>query len=239
MAPIVLVRHIRGTVSPCNGSTLFDLTKTRDMSHPPPADPHQIPAYWSQAGQDLSRADPILGQIIARYPGESLMGRGDALHTLANAIVGQQISTASAAAIFGRIKAAHPMDAAHLATVEAGALHACGLTRRKTAYLQGVAQVLLDGALKPTAWPEMDDAAVMAQVQALRGIGPWTAQMLLIFHLLRPDVLPTGDIGLLRALDRHYGGRERLADISDGWRPWRTVATWYLWRSLDPTSITY
>jgi DNA-3-methyladenine glycosylase II len=123
-------------------------------------------------------------------------------------------------------------------------LHAAGLTRRKASYIRDMAVAFQDGSVAPDLWHGKEDEDVIAELLVLRGIGRWTAEMFLIFHLLRPDVLPLGDIGLIRACERHYAGGEPLEAkeierLAERWQPWRSVATWYLWRSLDPTPVAY
>ena len=133
---------------------------------------------------------------------------------------------------------------AHDAARDEAELHAAGLTRRKASYIRDMAVAFLDGGIAPSMWHEKDDEGVIAELLELRGIGRWTAEMFLIFHLLRPDILPLDDIGLIRACERHYRdgeemAREEIKQLAERWQPWRSVATWYLWRSLDPTAVAY
>src|SRR5690242_10905905 len=130
----------------------------------------------------------------------------------------------------------------------AGAKHArlcaCGLSRRKAEYLAGLARGFVDGTLHPGAWERMDDEEVIAELVQVRGIGRWTAEMFLMFNLLRPDVLPLDDLGLQRAIRLHYFKGRRVSPrtmrrVAQAWAPWRSVATWYLWRSLDPIPVEY
>ncbi len=123
-------------------------------------------------------------------------------------------------------------------------LVACGLSRRKAEYIADLARHFVEGSLHDAAWAEMGDEAVVAELVQVRGIGRWTAEMFLIFNLLRPDVLPLGDLGLQRAICLHYfKGRSvsprTMRRIAALWAPWRSVATWYLWRSLDPIPVEY
>ena len=119
-------------------------------------------------------------------------------------------------------------------------LRGAGLSRQKASYLLGLAEAA--PTLVATEWDALDDAAAIAQLCELRGVGRWTAEMFLIFHLLRPDVLPLSDIGLVNAIRLHYGAaleRDAMQSLAERWRPWRSVATWYLWRSLDPEPVEY
>jgi DNA-3-methyladenine glycosylase II len=123
-------------------------------------------------------------------------------------------------------------------------LQGAGLTRRKASYIRDMAVAFLDGSVAPTMWDEKDDEGVIADLVELRGIGRWTAEMFLIFHLLRPNIVPLDDIGLIRACERHYAAgeemtREDIEQLAERWQPWRSVATWHLWRSLDPTPVAY
>lgn len=203
------------------------------------------PPYWNEAGAALAARDPVLGAIIARYPGMNLRSRGDAFQTLARAIVGQQISVKASETVWGRLVALVPaVHPAVLAAATPEALQGCGLSRRKVEYVQDLAEHFLDGRLDPARWDALGDETIIAELTAVRGIGRWTAEMFLIFNLLRPDVLPLDDIGLQKAIARHYAGgeplpRARLREIAALWAPWRSVATWYLWRSLDPEPVEY
>ena len=206
-----------------------------------PAPPH----YWAVAGRELSRADPVMARLVRRFRGHAMRSRGDAFGTLARSIVGQQISVKAADAVWQRltsaVEAVTPEDI--VATGQAG-LAGCGLSARKREYLLDLAAHFDDGRLHPRRWDDMDDEAVIADLVHVRGIGRWTAQMFLIFNLCRPDVLPLDDIGLVRAMsllcfDGHAPGRAALEARAERWRPWRSVATWYLWRSLDPVPVEY
>ena len=203
------------------------------------------PGYWQQACIELAAADPVMAALIARYPDAVLANRGDPFQTLARAIVGQQISVKAADAVWARFaKYAQHMAPEHIVTLEQTALAACGLSRRKAAYLHDLAGHFVDGRVEPTRWKKMEDEAVIAELTDVRGIGRWTAEMFLIFSLRRPDVWPMDDIGLQKAVALHYLNGERPTPITlhqhgERHAPWRTVATWYLWRSLDPAVVQY
>ena len=203
------------------------------------------PDYWTRATAHLAASDPVLARVIADYPTQRLERRGDAFETLARAIVGQQVSVKSAQAVWSRIEqAVGEIGAPTVAAAPDDALRGCGLSRQKLGYLNDLAGRFLSGARVPLRWADQDDDEVSAELMAVKGIGRWTADMFLIFNLLRPDVLPVGDIGLQRAMGRHYGDGGKLDPdaieiIAAPWRPWRSVATWYLWRSLDPIPVAY
>jgi DNA-3-methyladenine glycosylase II len=203
------------------------------------------PAYWQQACAELAAADPVMDALIARYPDAVLANRGDPFQTLARAIVGQQISVKAADSVWARFAAfAQTIRPEHVATLELDALAACGLSRRKAEYLRDLAGHFVDGRIEPARWKKMEDEAVIAELIDVRGIGRWTAEMFLIFSLRRPDVWPVDDIGLQKAVALHYLNDARpttttLRQHGERHAPWRTVATWYLWRSLDPVVVQY
>ncbi len=208
-------------------------------------DEAMLPRYWSEAVAHLSDRDPVLARIIAAYPSERLVARDDPFGTLARSIVGQQISVKAASSVWERIeRTLGAVTATRIAAADEETLRGCGLSRSKLLYLGDLADKFLSGAIEPARWAEADDEAVVAELTRVKGVGRWTAEMFLIFHLLRPDVLPLADIGLQRAVARHYADDVRpdakeITHIARSWRPWRSVATWYLWRSLDPLPVSY
>lgn len=203
------------------------------------------PAYWHTACTELATADPVMAALISRYPDAILGDRGDPFQTLARAIVGQQISVKSADSIWMRFADfVQRIQPEHIATLELDTLAACGLSRRKAEYLRDLAGHFVDGRVEPARWKGLDDEAVIAELTDVRGIGRWTSEMFLIFSLRRPDVWPLDDIGLQKAVALHYLAGERptpslLRQHGARHAPWRTVATWYLWRSLDPVVVQY
>ncbi len=203
------------------------------------------PEYWDRARRALARRDPVLAAIMRRHPRVHLLARGEPFQTLARAIVGQQISVKAAQSVWNRVLEVAPgMTPAEILALRRPRLRACGLSERKTEYIADLARQLADGALHVHRWPEMDDEAVIGELVMVRGIGRWTAEMFLMFNLLRPDVYPLGDLGLLKAVRlNYYKGRKvplsRIRTLGLAWQPWRSVATWYLWRSLDPLPVEY
>lgn len=214
------------------------------MTRPPRA-PGREPRWWPEACLCLREADPRFGPLIDTHPGLRAGARGDAFATLARSIVGQQVSVKAAQSVWERLSAAcgEPSPAA-LASLPPATLRGCGLSGRKAEYLGGLAHHFLERPANSPDWARMQDAAIVSELTGLRGIGVWTAQMFLIFHLGRPDVFPVADLGLRRAIASRYGrGREpderSLARLSSRWQPWRTAATWYLWRSLEPQPVLH
>lgn len=199
--------------------------------------------YWSDAVNDLAQADSVMATLIQRHPGK-LTSRGEPFTTLARAITGQQISVKAADAVWSRlVKQVEPTSVA-VALLSIEALRSCGYSYRKSEYLHDLARHFNDGLLSVAAWATMDDDAVIRDLIRIRGIGRWSAEMFLMFNLLRPDVLPLADIGLQTAMLRLYPqlegrGLPGLREQGEQWRPWRSVATWYLWRSLDPVDVAY
>jgi DNA-3-methyladenine glycosylase II len=211
------------------------------------------PAYWDEATAALRKRDRVLGRLIRSLPDIHLKQRSDAFTTLARAMVGQQISVKAADAIWGRfarlvspgpVKKFPRLDPSAVEAADRLALRACGLSQSKVVYLTDLAAHFTSGRLDPTRWKALDDEALIEALVDVKGIGRWTAEMFLIFHELRADVLPVDDIGLQRAIAIHFNEGERLPReamfaVADLWRPWRSVATWYLWRSLEPIPVEY
>lgn len=205
------------------------------------------PAYWPRAKRALSQVDPVLAAIIRLHPRVWLVSRGDPFVTLARAIVGQQISVKAADAVWGRVHASCiEFEPRALLRKRVTTLRACGLSERKVEYLRDLAQHFVREHIDIEMLQRSTDDEVIERLTAVRGIGRWTAEMFLIFNLLRPDVLPLDDLGLVKAFSVHYmdgepierlasrEGRARMTQLAQRWAPWRSVATWYLWRSLQP-----
>jgi DNA-3-methyladenine glycosylase II len=211
------------------------------------------PDYWDLAARTLSRRDPTLRRLVRACPGLHLQRRSDPFTTLARAIVGQQISVKAADTIWRRfvdLAGASPtlpfpcLDPGRVGKLAPVRLRGCGFSARKAEYVRDLATHFATGRLDPGTWASLDDDAMIATLTAVKGIGRWTAEMFLMFHQLRPDVLPVDDLGLQRAVALHYNDGERvdaarIREIATRWQPWRSVATWYLWRSLDPVPVEY
>ncbi|MFM2161869.1 MAG: hypothetical protein RLZZ383_1381 [Pseudomonadota bacterium] len=205
-------------------------------------------ATWDRACTELAAQCPVMARLIADGPGERLTSHGEAYVTLARSIVGQQISVKAAATIWGRFEAAvGEMTPASVLAAPEETLRGAGLSASKVRYLRALSAYADAGHLDVAALASMDDEGIVRNLVALPGIGRWTAEMFLIFHLLRADVFPLGDIGLLAAVRQHLTDlpegtklTPKQADaIGERWKPWRTVATWWLWRSLDPLPVAY
>jgi DNA-3-methyladenine glycosylase II len=204
------------------------------------------PEYWNRAKRALAKRDPVMAAIMKRHPKVFMMRRGEAFMTLARAICGQQISVKAAQSVWNRVVLCLEERITPEAVIakDRKKLRACGLSDRKTEYIADLAQHFAAGKIHEHRWPQMDDEAIIAELVDVRGIGRWTAEMFLMFNLLRPDVFPVDDLGLQKGIRLSYfKGRKvslkRIKKLGETWRPWRSVATWYLWRSLDPIPVEY
>ncbi len=232
--------HAVPAVQP-DGAAAFDLPEVAAAS---PAGAHEFdlqrPDYWDRACADLVKRDRILKKLIPRFGPVHLLSRDDPFVTLARSVVGQQISTDAAQALWRRVEEVCPkLVPQQFLKLGHEKLAACGLSKRKTEYILDLAQHFVSGALHVGKWTSMDDEAVIAELTQIRGIGRWTAEMFLIFNLARPNVLPLDDLGLIRAISVNYFSgepvtRSEAREVAANWEPWRTVATWYMWRSLEP-----
>ncbi|MFA7669807.1 MAG: DNA-3-methyladenine glycosylase 2 family protein [Burkholderiaceae bacterium] len=204
------------------------------------------PDYWDEAIAALIERDRILRKIIPQYPDGWLAPPCAPFVTLARALIGHQSSVKAADAAWQRFTAGSGRNPTPRAVLKLAAEDTtlAGLPKRKAEYIIDLATHFADKKVQPARWSTMDDEAVVAELCAIRGIGRWTAEMFLIFHLQRSDVLPLDDSRLLKAISLHYFSGEPVSrfearEVAQAWAPWRTVATWFLWRSLDPAAVQY
>ncbi len=211
------------------------------------------PEFWDDACRHLKRRDRVMKRLIPKFGEARLQSRGDAFTTLARSVIGQQISVKAAQSVWNRFAAAAGADSAKPAAallpaavqaLPVTSMREAGLSARKAEYLLDLARHFADGKVQPRRWQQMDDETIIDELVAIRGIGRWTAEMFLIFHLMRPDVLPVDDLGLQKAISLNYFSGETVTraearDVAEAWAPYRSVATWYLWRSLDPVPVDY
>lgn len=201
------------------------------------------PADYERARRLLMRRDPVLGGAIKRIGpcGMASRQRSDHLTALTGAIVSQQLSTKAAATIFQRFVALFPEDeglsADGICRQSDAALRGVGLSGQKVGYLRDLCARLGDGRLLLDQLEALPDEAVIERLTSVKGFGRWTAEMFLMFRLHRPDVLPVGDLGIVNAVQRLYRLRKkpdpkRILEMGEAWRPYRSVASWYLWQSL-------
>lgn len=211
--------------------------------------PIASPDYWDDACKHLARRDRVMKRLIPKFGDARLQSRGDAFTTLARSIVGQQISVKAAQSVWDRFVAllappAVPVLPAGVLALSAADLRTAGLSVRKAEYLHDLSRHFGEGRVHVDQWQQMDDEAIIGELVAIRGIGRWTAEMFLIFHLMRPNVLPLDDLGLLRGISVNYFSGEPVSraearEVAEAWAPFRSVATWYIWRSLDPLPVEY
>ncbi|MBX9936053.1 MAG: DNA-3-methyladenine glycosylase 2 family protein [Burkholderiaceae bacterium] len=237
---------------------------SRRTSHP------DLPPYWAQACAQLGQKDRVLRRLIPQLGEHVLRPSRDAFTTLARSMVGQQISVAAARTLWQRLLALLPAPVAaaslpqaqlaldlappptpdeprivlptELLQLRVEDMRAAGLSPRKVDYLLDLAQHFASGKLRPQSWATMDDEAVIQQLLPIRGVGRWTAEMFLMFHLLRPNVLPLDDAGLIKGISLNYFSgdpvsRSEAREVAQAWQPWCSVATWYIWRSLEPQPL--
>ena len=206
------------------------------------------PEGYARARRTLMRRDPILGAAIKQIGpcGLAARQRTDHLSALVGAIISQQLSTKAAATIFGRFVALFPDGqipcAAAIAAQDDAALRGVGLSGQKVGYLRDLSARIADGRLQLDALDALSDDEVIQRLTAVKGFGRWTAEMFLMFRLHRPDVLPAGDLGIVNAVQRLYRFRKRpdakrILEIGEAWRPYRSVASWYLWQTLRMDGI--
>jgi DNA-3-methyladenine glycosylase II len=203
------------------------------------------PQYWAEACKHLMKRDRVMKNLIPQHLDVSLQSRGDAFVTLARSIVGQQISVKAAQSVWDRFAALpQAMAPTQVLKLKVDDMRAAGLSARKVEYLVDLALHFANDQVHEAAWVDMDDEAIIAELVAIRGIGRWTAEMFLIFHMMRPDVLPLDDVGLINGISRCYFSgdpvsRSEAREVAAPWAPYRSVATWYIWRSLDPVPVAY
>jgi DNA-3-methyladenine glycosylase II len=203
------------------------------------------PAYWEDACKHLAKKDRVMKRLIPQFGDACLESRGDAFVTLARSIVGQQISVKAAQTVWDKFEQLpRAMTHGNVLKLKVDDMRACGLSARKVEYLVDLAIHFDSGAVHVKSWEDMADEMIIAELIAIRGIGRWTAEMFLIFHLMRPNVLPLDDVGLINGVSQSYFSgepvsRSDLREVAVAWAPYCSVATWYIWRSLDPLPVGY
>ncbi len=206
---------------------------------------YSTPDYWPEACDHLMARDRVMRRLIPQMGDSCLRTRGDAFTTLARSIVGQQISIKAAQSVWNRFSALLPVTSAPaVLRLKVDDMRAAGLSARKVEYIVDLALHFDSDAVHAHAWHAMDDESIIAELVKIRGIGRWTAEMFLIFHLMRPDVLPLDDLGLINGISKNYFSgdpvsRSDAREVAAAWSPFRSVATWYIWRSLEPLPVEY
>ena len=204
------------------------------------------PAYWQDSLQYLTSADKTLGDVISQHKDYSITARGEAYETLLRSIVGQQISVKAAASVWnkiiGLIKIIEPNK---VLSTSKEKLKLCGLSKQKTQYILNISEHFkINNIIDDTYWENRTYLSVYEELITIKGIGPWTAEMFGMFYLLEKDIFPLKDVGILRAMYQLYNNGERIdidkiVKISDTWKPYRSVACWFLWRSIDSEEVLY
>lgn len=203
------------------------------------------PDFWEDACKHLMKKDRVMKRLIPQFKDSSLQTRGDAFVTLARSIVGQQISVKAAQTVWDRFAVLpKKMTPRNVLKLKVDDMRAAGLSARKVEYLVDLSLNFDNNSLTLQRWDAMEDEEIIAQLVAIRGIGRWTAEMFLIFHMLRPNVLPLDDVGLINGISRNYFSGEAVSrsdarEVAAAWAPYCSVATWYIWRSLDPAPVAY
>jgi DNA-3-methyladenine glycosylase II len=203
------------------------------------------PYFWEEACKHLMKKDRVMKRLIPKFGDASLQTRGDAFVTLARSVVGQQISVKAAQTVWDRFAVLpRKMTPANVLKLKVDDMRAAGLSARKVEYLVDLALHFDNGALHVKDWDGMGDEDIIDELVSIRGIGRWTAEMFLIFHLTRPNVLPLDDVGLINGISQNYFSGDAVSrsdarEVAVAWAPYCSVATWYIWRSLDPLPVAY
>jgi DNA-3-methyladenine glycosylase II len=205
------------------------------------------PEYWQESIDYLNNIDPILGELINKYSQSTLTTRGDALKTLMRSIVGQQISVKAAASVWQKIiDLLDEIKPDNVLLVSFENLRSCGLSNQKAQYIINIAEHFKSRNINDESyWKDREFSNIYDELITIKGIGPWTAEMFGMFYLLERDIFPLKDLGILKAINQLYSVDgvplqiDQVVAISDRWKPYRTVASWYLWRSIDNEAVLY
>lgn len=203
------------------------------------------PDYWTIATRELAQRDGVMARLILSYPNSVMSSRGQPFYTLVRSVVGQQISVKAADSIWARFVLLVPkVTPKNVLAQSIEHLRSVGLSARKAEYIHAVAEFFVQKRVGQAYWEQRTDNEIIEELSSIRGIGRWTAEMFLMFTLLRPNVFPVDDIGLLRGLEKNYHGARVTPSVAravyfERFSPWASVATWYLWRSLDPVEVCY
>jgi DNA-3-methyladenine glycosylase II len=205
-----------------------------------------LPTYWQQSKEFLTHADPKLAKVILEHRQYSITSRGEALETLLRSIVGQQISIQAAASVWGKLeKKIGTIQPENVILMSFEELKSCGLSKQKVQYIINICNHFINFSIKDHLyWENRSFKSIYDELITIKGVGPWTAEMFGMFYLLEKDIFPIKDIGIIRAMNQIYGEGEPLSlakiiTISETWRPYRSVACWFLWRSIDSEEVLY
>ena len=203
------------------------------------------PFFWSIAKKELKKKDKKLGKLIDTYPNDFLFSKSDPFLTLARSITGQQISVKAAQSVWDKLELKiGKITPENIKLKHKNTIKSAGFSKQKVAYLKNLSDAFIKKSLRVNEWNKMNDEEIINDLIKIKGIGRWTAEMFLIFNLCRADVFPLDDIGVIKGVCKIYKlkypvDRDKLIKIGNKWKPYRSVATWYLWRSLDPIPVEY
>ena len=204
------------------------------------------PKYWNRAKKILSKKDKVMRELINNYKDKSLVTRNDIFFSLCKSIIGQQISVAAANSVFLKFKKKcnNKVTAKNINKLSASSLKSCGLSRQKVKGIKDLAKRIINKSFKPSLIKKMSDEEAIEYLSELRQIGRWSAEMILLFTFNRSNIWPLQDIGLLRAISNNYNKKyfppkSFLNKLYKKFTPYCSVATWYLWRSIDDEPIQY
>ena len=202
------------------------------------------PVWWEDAKIYLCKSDPILSKIIECYPESILYRSSDAFSALVNSIIGQQISVKAAHAIRGRLQSQIGFTSSILRNAPIETLRSVGLSSQKAGYIKNIAQWFELNAVDEQWFEKTDNSIIRSELLKIKGIGNWTVEMFEMFYLLDANILPKGDLGLIKGIESAYAvnrleAKELLLELEKKWSPYLSAATWYLWRSLDPKEVNY
>ncbi len=205
------------------------------------------PNYWQESIEHLTKTDPQLAKILKQHGLYSITSRGEALETLLRSIVGQQISVKAAASVWKKLtNLIGSIKSENVLSVSSENLKSCGLSKQKAQYIINIAEHFKTNRIvSHSYWKGRTYLSIYDELITIKGIGPWTAEMFGMFYLLEKDIFPIKDVGIIRAMNRLYGNNNKVLDldeiikISDTWKPYRSVACWFLWRSIESKEVLY
>jgi len=204
-----------------------------------------VPHYWLKGKRELSKKDPVIKLLITQFNKENLKIKNSPYKTLINSIIGQQISVKAADSVRKKFyTGCKPINPTNIAKINVRTIRKAGLSKQKAQYIKNISNYFLNNKSSAKKFNNMNDQEIIAELTTIKGVGVWTAEMFLIFALGRPNVLPVQDLGLIKAISLSYKSGKKvstkdLKKLNDKWSPHSTIATWYLWRSLDPGPVNY
>jgi DNA-3-methyladenine glycosylase II len=207
------------------------------------------PEFWDEACKYLSRKDAVMKKLIATYKGEAPLRKNNGFHTIMRSIVGQQISVKAADSVWNKLMllSKSGMDPRKIIKITEAQLRSAGLSGQKVKYIHNCAEFFLNEMKGKIDLIDEDHISIAEKLIRIKGVGKWTVEMFMIFHMHAPDIFPISDLGIVNAVKEQYGVKakdkktleKKILKLSETWKPYRSVASWYLWRSLDPVALEY